>query len=209
MKRHRYSKASLRSTLLWCSAAVLACGLTAGFMNLWDARAAHQRELAAQGIHHARARIEQANAHRALIDQYKDRYASLLHEGLTVRFDRSVAGDWFDQAVRGVRSGVIGDYVIGKDIPYAGPETAQLAAFQVISHRLDFNATVADEDEFADLMGTIEKRVPGTTAQEACSLTRTLHSSDAEAELALHCSLVWYEFRSVAQPTVRMAADHE
>jgi hypothetical protein len=43
-------------------------------------------------------------------------------------------------------------------------------------------------------MNAIEKRVPGTTAQEACSVTRNRRSSGDIEDLAVHCALVWYEF---------------
>jgi hypothetical protein len=163
-------------------------------MSTRRAAAEHRNELAEQRTQIARARLDRANENRTLIDTYRDRYDRLVSEGLLVRFDRAVAGDWFDAAIRTRRVGVIDDYVIGKDAPYAGPETAELTAFHVISHRLVFTATVADEDEFADLMNSIEKRVPGTTAQEACSLSRNRQSSGGAAPLAARCALIWYEF---------------
>jgi hypothetical protein len=128
-----------------------------------------------------------------LIDKYRDRYQQLVREGLLVRFDRAVASDWFEAAINARNRVRIDRYVVGKDALYAGPDTAGLSAFRVVSHRLEFNATAADEDEFADLMNSIEKRVPGTTAQEACSVARDRSGGEAE-ELALHCALVWYEF---------------
>jgi hypothetical protein len=42
-------------------------------------------------------------------------------------------------------------------------------------------------------MRSIETHVPGTTAQEACSLTRAV-ASDSMQPLAVRCALVWYEF---------------
>jgi hypothetical protein len=89
---------------------------------------------------------------------------------------------------------MIDSYAIGKDALFAGPEAAGLTAFRVVSHRIDFIATVADEDEFADLMASIETHLPGTTAQEACSAARNTLSRDVAAALNLRCALVWYEF---------------
>jgi hypothetical protein len=198
MHSQRYSKAALHTTLLLCAASVVVCALTAFFMSTRRAAAEHRNELAEQRTQIARARLDRANENRALIDTYRDRYDRLVSEGLLVRFDRAVAGDWFDAAIRTRRVDVIDDYVIGKDAPYAGPETAELTAFHVIAHRLDFTATVTDEDEFADLMNSIEKRVPGTTAQEACSLAghrqSTAATSSGTEPLAARCALVWYEF---------------
>lgn len=194
MKAPRYSKAALSSTLQWCAAAIVVCGLAGGFASTRRAAAQHRNEIATQRVRAARARLDLANEHRVLIDKYADRYRQLVREGLLVRFDRAVASDWFEAAIN-PGSGVRFDsYVVGKDALYAGPETAGLSAFRVVSHRLEFSAIAADEDEFADLMNSIEKRVAGTTAQEACSAARDRESSgDAEA-LALHCVLVWYEF---------------
>jgi hypothetical protein len=194
MKSHRYSKAALKTTLQLCAATVVVCILAAGFMSKRRAAAEHRNELAEQRFQGARARLDQANDHRALIDQYRDRYAQLVREGLLVRFDRALAGDWFEAALRAMRTGMIDGYVIGKDLPYAGPETAGLTAFRVVAHRLDFTAAAADEDEFGELMNTIEKRVPGTTAQEACSVTRHRQASVDAEPLALRCAVIWYEF---------------
>src|SRR5258706_3413970 len=194
MKAPRYSKAALHRTLQCCAAAVVVCVLAVGFASTRRTAAQHRNELAAQRVQAARSRLDKANEHRVLIDKYRDRYQQLVREGLLVRFDRAVAGDWFEAALSAGNSATIDGYVIGKDAQYTGPDIAELSAFRVVSHRLEFNATAADEDEFADLMNAIEKRVPGTTAQEACSVTRDRQSSgDAEA-LALHCALVWYEF---------------
>jgi t-SNARE complex subunit (syntaxin) len=193
MKAPRYSKAALHRTLQCCAAAIVVCALAAGFASTRRTAAQHRNELAAQRVRAARSRLDLANEHRVLIDKYRDRYQQLVREGLLVRFDRAVASDWFEAAINARNGARIDSYVVGKDALYAGPDTAELSAFRVVSHRLEFNATAADEDEFADLMNTIEKRVPGTTAQEACSVARDRQSSVAE-ELALHCALVWYEF---------------
>ena len=194
MKAPRYSKAALLRMLQCCAAAIVLCVLAAGFASTRRAAAQHRNELAAQRVQAARTRLDRANEHRMLIDKYRDRYQQLVREGLLVRFDRAVASDWFEAAIN-VRNGPrIDSYEVGKDALYAGPDTAELSTFRVVSHRLQFNATAADEDEFADFMDSIEKRVPGTTAQEACSVARNRQSSGAIEDLALHCMLVWYEF---------------
>ena len=173
---------------------MVVCVLAVGFVSARRTAAQQRGERAAQRAQTAKSRLDAANQHRILIDKYRDRYQDLVREGLLVRFDRAVASDWFEAALSANNGARIDGYVIGKDALYAGPGTAELSAFRVVSHRLEFNATAADEDEFADLMNSIQKRVPGTTAQEACSVTRDRQSSgDAEA-LALHCALVWYEF---------------
>lgn len=194
MKAPRYSKAALHGTLQCCAAAIVVCILAAGFASTRRTAAQHRNEVAAQRVRAARSRLDLANEHRALIDQYRDRYRQLVREGLLVRFDRAVAGDWFEAAINTGKGARIDSYVIGKDALYAGSDTAGLSAFRVVSHRLEFKATAADEDEFADLMNSIEKRVPGTTAQEACSVARDRQSSDDGDELALQCALIWYEF---------------
>jgi hypothetical protein len=194
MKAPRYSKAALHRTLQYCACAIVVCVLAAGFASTRQTAAQHRNELAAQRVRAARTRLDLANEHRMLIDRYRDRYQQLVREGLLVRFDRAVASDWFEAAINARTRARIDSYVVGKDALYTGSDTAGLSAFRVVSHRLEFKATSADEDEFADLMNSIEKRVPGTTAQEACSVARDRESSgDAEA-LALHCALVWYEF---------------
>ena len=192
MKAPRYSKAALHRTLQCCAAAIFVCVLAAGFASARRTAAQHRNDLAAQSVRAARARLDRANEHRELIDKYADRYRQLVREGLLVRFDRAVAGDWFEAAIDAGNGARIDSYVIGKDALYMGSAAAELTAFRVVSHRLDFNAAAADEDEFADLMRSIEKRVPGTTAQEACSVARARDSD--ELALALHCALVWYEF---------------
>jgi hypothetical protein len=194
MKAPRYSKAALHRMLQYCAVAIVVCVLAAGFASTRRTAAQHRNELAAQRVRAARTRLDLANDHRVLIDKYRDRYQQLVREGLLVRFDRAVASDWFEAAIDAGNGARIDGYVVGKDALYAGPDTAELSAFRVVSHRLDFNATAADEDEFADLMNSIEKRVPGTTAQEACSVTRDRQSSGDAGQLALHCALVWYEF---------------
>jgi hypothetical protein len=194
MKAPRYSKAALHRTLQCCAAAIVVCVLVVGFASTRRTAAQHRNDLAAQRVQAARSRLDAANEHRTLIDKYRDRYQQLVREGLLVRFDRAVAGDWFEAALSARSSATIDGYVIGKDALYAGPGTAELSAFRVVSHRLEFNATAADEDEFADLMNAIEKRVPGTTAQEACTVTRNRRSSGDVEDLGVHCALIWYEF---------------
>jgi hypothetical protein len=190
----RYSKAALTAALQSCAALVVVCVLTVGFMSSRRSAAEHRDDVAQQHIRGAKARLAQANEHRDLSEKYQDRYDQLMREGLAVRFDRAVAGDWFEAAIPPMVPGEIDHYVIGKDTPYAGPETADLSAFRVISHRLDFAATVSDEDQFADLTRSIGDRVPGTTAQEACSLARNRDSSGGAALLTVRCALIWYEF---------------
>jgi hypothetical protein len=194
MNRPRYSKAALRTTLQSCTVLVVVCALVVGLMSTRRTAAKHRDELAEHHVQNARVRLERAKEHRELIEKYQDRYNQLVREGLTVRFDRAVAGDWFEAAIPTTGFGAIDSYVIGKNAPYAGPEIDSLTAFRVVSHRLDFTATVADEDEFADLMSSIGKRVPGVTAQEACSLIRNRQSSGGAELLAAHCGLIWYEF---------------
>ena len=194
MRTPRYSKAALHRTLQCCAAAIVVCVLAVGLVSARRTAAQQRNERAAQRAQTAKSRLDTANQHRILIDKYRDRYQDLVREGLLVRFDRAVASDWFEAAISAKNGARIDGYVIGKDALYAGPGIAELSAFRVVSHRLEFNASAADEDEFADLMNSIQKRVPGTTAEEACSVTRDRQSSgDAEA-LALHCALVWYEF---------------
>jgi hypothetical protein len=190
----RYTKAAFKTTLKFCSGALLACALIVAVMNHRRTAAEHRYEMAEQLVHTARARLDRANDHRALIEQYQNRYEQLVREGLTVPFDRAVAGDWFEAAIPPMELGGVDGYVIGKSTLFAGPETAGLTAFRVLGHRLDLTATVAHEDEFADLMDTLEKHVPGTTAQEGCSLTRNRESSGDTAALAVTCALIWYEF---------------
>ncbi|MDB6085706.1 MAG: hypothetical protein JWN43_3587 [Gammaproteobacteria bacterium] len=198
--RPRYSKAALTRTLQSCGALVAICVVMVGFMSARRTAAENRGMMGEQHIHDARARLDTANAHRDLLANYGSRYDQLIREGLTVRFDRAVAGDWFEAAIPRMIFGEIDGYVIGKNMPYAGPETAELSAFHVISHRLDFAATVADEDEFTGLMSSLGSRLPGTAAQEGCSLTRHRESRGGSVEpnggamLAARCVLIWYEF---------------
>jgi hypothetical protein len=194
MKSPRYSKAALQITLQLCVASIVVCALMVGSMSTRRAAAERRSLLADQEIQNARSRLERATDHRALIDKFADRYRQLVREGLNVRFDRAVAGDWFEAAIPTTAVGVVDGYVIGKNSPFSGPETADLTAFRVVSHRLDFSATVAHEDEFADLMTSIERHVPGTTAEEACSLTRNREWVVGARPLTVRCALVWYEF---------------
>ncbi|MEA3105835.1 MAG: hypothetical protein QOI88_440 [Gammaproteobacteria bacterium] len=194
MKSPRYSKAALKTTLQLCAASMIVCALMVGFMSTRRAAAERRSQRADQEIQAARGRLEQATNHRALIDKYQERYQQLVREGLKVRFDRAVAGDWFEAAIPTTAAGLVDNYVIGKDSPFTGPETADLTAFRVVSHRLDFTANVAHEDEFADLVTTIERRVPGITAEEACALTRNRESAVGAQPLTVRCALVWYEF---------------
>lgn len=194
MQSSPYSKAALGRTLQCCVAAVVICVLAIGFASTRQATAQHRSDVAEQGVRNARMRLARANEHRGLIDTYSGRFEQLVREGLLIRFDRAVAGDWFEAAIRGRHRALIDDYTIGKDALLTGPVTADLNAFRVVSHRLDFRATASDEDEFADLMNSIEKRLPGTTAQEGCSVSRVREAGSDGDALSLHCALVWYEF---------------
>ena len=190
----RYSQAALRTTLQLCAAAILVCVAAVGFTGSRRMAAEQRNQLGAEHIQSARERLARAAERLELIEKYQGRYRQLISEGVMVRFDRSVAGDWFDLALRGGHAGSVAEYTIGKDAPYAGPETTDLTAFRVVAHRLEFNAGTADEDEFVDLMSAIQKHIPGTTAQEGCSLTRNRAASDGAAQLTVKCALVWYEF---------------
>jgi hypothetical protein len=194
MRSRRYSKQALRTTLQLCAAAIRACVLAVGFMSTRRTAAEHRNELGAQHIQSARARLARASERLELIEKYQGRYRQLIAEGVLVRFDRSVAGDWFDTAIRASRGGSVDDYMIGKDAPYVGPETSELTAYRVVAHRLEFNAGAADEDDFVELMSALQTHVPGTTAQEACSLTRKAGAGDGAAQLTVKCALIWYEF---------------
>jgi hypothetical protein len=193
MKSSRYSAAALAATLKCCVAALIVCILLIGLMRARRSAAEQRNELAAQHIQIARAHLDRANERRALVEQYLGPYNRLLQEGSMQRFDRAAAADWFEAAVRGpVGQGVDG-YVIGKDAHYAGDENAGLTAFRITSHPLEFTAMVEDEDEFAAVMKAIETRLPGTTAEEACSLTHDRESGRNEP-LAVRCKVIWYEF---------------
>lgn len=193
MKASRYSSAALGTTLKGCGAAIVMCVLLVGFTNTRRVASERRSDLAAQHIVTAKAHLSRANERRALIERYLGPYDRLVHEGSMQRFDRAAAGDWFESALRGPGAGAVDSYLIGKDAPFAGTENADLTAFQTIAHPLEFTAKVADEDDFVQLMRSIETRVPGTTAEEACSLTREI-ASDGAAPLAVRCELVWYEF---------------
>jgi hypothetical protein len=196
MRSRRYSQAALRTTLQLCAAAILLCALAVGFMGTRRTAAEQRNELGAQHIQSARARLARASGRLELIEKYQGRYRQLVSQGVMVRFDRSIAGDWFDMAIGKSHAGSVDEYMIGKDAPYAGPETADLTAFHVVAHRLEFDAGAADEDDFVELMSSIQQRVPGTTAQEACSLTRNRAAGDGAPQLKVKCALVWYEFSS-------------
>jgi hypothetical protein len=193
MKYPRYSAVALATTLKYCLAAIIVCILLIGLVRARRSAAEHGNDLAAQHIQAARQRLDHANQYRALVEKYLGPYNRLVREGSLRRFDRAVAGDWFEAAIKGVHDGAVDSYSIGKDAPFAGTEGAELTAFRIISHPLDFSATVPDEDEFAALMTSIESQVPGTTAQEACSLALDRKTGRTEP-LAVRCSLVWYEF---------------
>jgi hypothetical protein len=193
MKSSRYSAAALAATLKCCVAALIVCILLIGLMRARRSAAEQRNELASQHIQIARAHLDRANERRALVEQYLGPYNRLVQEGSMQRFDRAAAGDWFEAAVRGPVGRSVDGYVIGKDAPYAGDENAGLTAFRIISHPLEFTATVDDEDEFAAIMKSIETRLPGTTAEEACSLTHD-HESGRNEPLAARCKVIWYEF---------------
>jgi hypothetical protein len=189
-----YSAAGLAATIKYCVVAVIICILLIGIMRARRSAAEHRDELTAQHIRIARAHVDRASERRALTEKYLGPYSRLVREGTMQRFDRAAAGDWFETAIRGPEEGAVDGYVIGKDVPYAGAENAELIAFRIISHPLEFTAAVDDEDEFIDLMKSIETRLPGTSAAEACSLSRDRESALSMQPLAVRCSVVWYEF---------------
>ncbi|HEY2676394.1 MAG TPA: hypothetical protein VGI65_05445 [Steroidobacteraceae bacterium] len=193
-RSRRYSRVALHTTLQLCAAAVLLCALAVGFMSMRRTAAEQRNELGAQHIQSARARLARASERLDLIEKYQAKYRQMVGEGATVRFDRSIAGDWFDIAISKSHAGLVDEYMIGKDAPYIGPETSELTAFHVVAHRLEFDAGAADEDDFVELMSSIQQRIPGTTAQEACSLTRNRAATDGAPQLKVKCALVWYEF---------------
>jgi hypothetical protein len=190
----RYTAAALAATLKYCVAALVVSILLIGVMRTRRSAAEHRDDLAAQHIRIARASLDRANERRALTEKYLVPYSRLVREGSMRRFDRAAAGDWFEAAVRGGKDGVVEGYTIGKDIPYVGAENAELTAFRIISHPLEFTGKVDDEDEFVDLMKSIETRLPGTSAAEACSLSRDRESGLSMEPLAVRCNVVWYEF---------------
>lgn len=205
MRSRRYSKAALRGTLQLCAAAALICALAVGFMSTRRTAAELRNALGAQHIQSARGRLARANEQFELIEKYQARYRQLVNEGVMVRFDRSIAGDWFDMAIKKSRAASVDEYMIGKDVPYSGSETSDMTAFHVVAHRLEFSAGAADEDDFAQLMRSLQERVPGTTAQEACSLTRNHAAADGAPQLQVKCALVWYEFSSADAPSATLA----
>jgi hypothetical protein len=190
----RYTAAALATTIKYCVAALIVCILLIGIMRARRSVAEHRDELAAQHIRMARASLDRANERRALTEKYLAPYNRLVREGSTQRFDRAAAGDWFEAAIRGPEDDAVDGYMIGKDVPYVGTENAELTAFRIISHPLEFTAKVDDEDEFVDLMKSIATRLPGTSAAEACSLSRDRESGLSIEPLAVRCSVVWYEF---------------
>ena len=199
----RYTAAALTATIKYCVFALIVCILLIGSMRARRSAAEHRDEVAAQHIRTAKANLDRANERRALTEKYLSPYNRLVHEGSMQRFDRAAAGDWFEAAIRGPEDGAVEGYVIGKDVLYAGPENAELTAFRIISHPLEFTAKVDDEDEFVDLMKSIEARLPGTSAAEACSLSRDRESGLKIEPLALRCNVVWYEF---APPDAALSA---
>jgi hypothetical protein len=200
----RYTAAALTATIKYCVIALIVCILLIGSMRARRSAAEHRDEVAAQHIRTAKANLDRANERRALTEKYLAPYNRLVHEGSMQRFDRAAAGDWFEAAIRGPEDGAVEGYVIGKDVPYAGAENAELTAFRIISHPLEFTARVDDEDEFVDLMKSIEARLPGTSAAEACSLSRDRESGLKVEPLAVRCNVVWYEF---APPDAALSAN--
>lgn len=196
--------AALAGTLKYCVAAIVVCILLIGVMRTRRSAAEHRDAVAAQHIRIARANLDRANTRRALIEKFLAPYQRMLDEGAMQRFDRAAAGDWFEAAVRGTHDGLVDGYSIGKDAPYAGAENAELTAFHIISHPLEFTAKVQDEDELADLMRSIETRLPGTSAAEGCSLSRERESGSSVEPLAVRCNVVWYEF---ARPDATLSAN--
>jgi hypothetical protein len=194
IKNSHYSAAALAATIRYCAVVLAVCALLIGFTRARLHLAEQRNDLAAQLIRMARAHVNRANERLELTEKYLIAYERLIQEGSMQRFDRAAAGDWFEAAIRGPQEGAVDGYVIGKDVPYAGVETAALTAFRVVSHPLEFTAKVADEDEFVELMKSIETRLPGTSAAEACSLGRDRESGLRIAPLAARCSVVWYEF---------------
>lgn len=194
IKDSRYSAAALAATIRYCALVLVISALLIGFTRARLHVAEHRNDLAAQLIRMARAHVDQANERRALTEKYLVAYKRLIQEGSMQRFDRAAAGDWFEAAIRGPQDGSVDGYVIGKDVNYAGAENAELTAFRIISHPLEFTAKVDDEDEFVELMKSIETRLPGTSAAEACSLSRDRESGLRIEPLAARCSVVWYEF---------------
>lgn len=193
-KSSRNTAAALAATIKYCGAALLVCILLIGIMRVRRSAAEHRDALAAQHIRNARSNLDRANERRALIEKYLAPYNQLVREGSMQRFDRAAAGDWFEAAIRGAQDGAVDGYTIGKDVPYTGAENTELTAFRIISHPLEFTAKVEDEDEFVDLMRSIETKLPGTSAAESCSLSRDRESGQSKEPLAVRCNVIWYEF---------------
>jgi hypothetical protein len=193
-KTSLYTAAALAATIKYCVAALIVCILLIGIMRARLHAAENRDDLAAQHIRIARAHLDRANERRALTEKYLAPYNRLVREGSMQRFNRAAAGDWFEAAIRGAQDGAVAGYVIGKDVAYAGAENAELSAFRIISHPLEFTAQVDDEDEFVELMKSIETRLPGTSAAEGCSLSRDRESGLSMEPLAVRCNVIWYEF---------------
>ena len=77
-----------------------------------------------------------------------------------VRFDRSVAGDWFDAAIRSSHGGSVDDYMIGKDVAVYRARDLRAHRISRVAHRLEFNARASDEDDFVELMKLNPKAGP-------------------------------------------------
>ncbi len=209
MKTSRYTAAALAATIRYCVVALIVCMLLIGFMRARRSAAEHRDDLAAQHIRMARAHVDSANERRALTQRYLGPYQRLVREGSLQRFNRAAAGDWFEAAIRGPARSAVDGYVIGKDVPYAGTESAELTAFRIISHPLEFTAKVDDEDEFVDLMKSIETRLPGTSAAEALLAEPRSRFGPELEPLAVRCNVVWYEFAPTTPrlaPTLRDAS---
>jgi hypothetical protein len=200
----RNTAAALSAAFKYCVAALVVCILLIGIMRARRSAAEHRDELAAQHIKIARASLDRANERRSLTEKYLAPYTLMVHEGSMQRFDRAAAGDWFEAAIRGPKDGTVDGYVIGKDVAFVGAENAELTAFRIISHPLEFTAKVDDEDEFVDLMKSIETKLPGTSAAESCSLSRDRESGLSMEPLAVRCNVVWYEF---APPDAALSAN--
>src|ERR1700736_5911639 len=125
MKTSRYSLAALSMTIKSCVAAIVLCALLVGFMHTRRATAEQRNELAAQHILIARAQLSRANERQALVEKYLGPYDRLVHDGSMQRFDRAAAGDWFEGAIRRPGASDVDSYLIGKDTPFNGTESAE------------------------------------------------------------------------------------
>jgi hypothetical protein len=202
----RNSARALTATIKYCLAGLIVCILFIGIMRARRNAAEHRDEVAAQHIRSARSNLDRVNERRVLTEKYLVPFNRLVREGSMQRFDRAAAGDWFEAAIRGAEDAGVEGYTIGKDSPYVGVENAELTAFRIVSHPLEFSAKVEDEDEFADLMRSIETKLPGTSAAESCSLSRDRESGLSKEPLAVRCNVVWYEF---APAEVALSANAE